>query len=119
MSGLWSEMCHCAVLWLFMLGLWSKTIISTVLSYYFHCDVRSVCLQVVLTVSQIMWCRDLTECLTTEDGDVLEAVQQAEQRCFQVGLGCLNLLLPPRTHEISSIIVATNFSDFSEKPHTR
>ena len=33
-----------------------------------------------------MWCRDLTECLTSE-GDVLEAVEGAEQRCFQVGRG--------------------------------
>lgn len=41
------------------------------------------CLQVVLTVSQIMWCRDLTECLTSEE-DVEAAVAEAEQRCFQV-----------------------------------
>lgn len=40
--------------------------------------------QVVLTVSQIMWCRDLTECLTTTEGSVVEEVKQAEQRCFQV-----------------------------------
>lgn len=40
--------------------------------------------QVVLTVSQIMWCCDLTECLTTTEGSVVEEVKQAEQRCFQV-----------------------------------
>ena len=32
-----------------------------------------------------MWCRDLTNCLTRDDGQILEAVQDAEQRCFQVG----------------------------------
>ena len=42
------------------------------------------CLQVVLTVSQIMWCRDLTECLTATEGSVLEEVKEAEQRCIQV-----------------------------------
>ncbi len=40
--------------------------------------------QVVISVSQIMWCRDLTECLTGEDGSVVEAVKGAEERCFQV-----------------------------------
>lgn len=46
---------------------------------------RLACIvQVVLTVSQIMWCRDLTECLTTTEGSVVEEVKQAEQRCFQV-----------------------------------
>jgi dynein heavy chain len=39
--------------------------------------------QVVLTVSQIMWCQDLTECLTCDEDKVLEAVQGAEERCFQ------------------------------------
>ena len=39
--------------------------------------------QVVLTVSQIMWNRDLTECLVGE-GTVLQRVKEAEQRCFQV-----------------------------------
>jgi dynein heavy chain len=38
--------------------------------------------QVVIAVSQIMFCRDLTECLGTKDG-VLDAVKGAEQRCFQ------------------------------------
>ena len=41
-------------------------------------------LQVVLTVSQIKWCCDLTECLSKEEDEVLEAVQGAENRCFQV-----------------------------------
>ncbi|XP_058967936.2 dynein axonemal heavy chain 6 [Pocillopora verrucosa] len=36
--------------------------------------------QVVLTVSQTMWCRDITECLVTE-GDRLEAMKEAEQMC--------------------------------------
>ena len=30
-----------------------------------------------------MWCRDLTECLTSGD-NLEEAVKGAEQRCFQV-----------------------------------
>ena len=38
--------------------------------------------QVILTVAQIMWCRDLTECFTLED-DVLGEVKGAEERCFQ------------------------------------
>ncbi|XP_028414460.1 dynein heavy chain 6, axonemal-like [Dendronephthya gigantea] len=38
--------------------------------------------QVVLTVSQTMWCRDLTKCLTS-DGDRLEELKQAEQTSFQ------------------------------------
>ncbi len=40
-------------------------------------------LQVVIAVSQVMWCRDLTDCLT-DDEDVLSAIKGAEQRCFQV-----------------------------------
>lgn len=38
--------------------------------------------QVVLSVSQLMWCKDLTTCLTSDD--IMEQVKQAEQRCFQV-----------------------------------
>jgi len=51
----------------------------------------SVCLtsyifsQIVLTVSQTMWCRDITECLLTE-GDRLEAMKNAEQMCVTVRL---------------------------------
>lgn len=33
-------------------------------------------------MSQIMWCKDLTECLTSSE--VQEAVKGAEQRCFAV-----------------------------------
>ena len=45
--------------------------------------------QVVLTVSQIHWCRELTEALTTSEGDVLQAVKDAENDCFTVrgGMG--------------------------------
>ena len=43
---------------------------------------HDVLLQVVLAVSQLMWCKDLTTCLTSDD--VMEQVKQAEQRCFQV-----------------------------------
>lgn len=35
-------------------------------------------------MSQIKWCCDLTECLSKEEDEVLEAVQGAENRCFQV-----------------------------------
>ena len=41
--------------------------------------------QIVLTVSQTMWCRDITECLLTE-GDRLEAMKNAEQMCVTVRL---------------------------------
>ena len=34
-----------------------------------------------------MWCKDLTECLTAKDNGALEAVKEAEQRCFQVKCG--------------------------------
>ena len=37
--------------------------------------------QVVLAVSQIMWCRDLTEALQREE-DVLQAVKECEEMCF-------------------------------------
>ncbi|KAJ7377613.1 Dynein heavy chain 6, axonemal [Desmophyllum pertusum] len=37
--------------------------------------------QIVLTVSQTMWCKDITECLVTE-GDRLEAMKGAEQMCI-------------------------------------
>ena len=46
----------------------------------------SFSLQIVLTVSQTMWCRDITECLITE-GDRLEAMKGAEQMCVQVWQG--------------------------------
>ena len=44
----------------------------------------SVSYQIVLTISQTMWCRDITNCLATE-GDVLEAMKDAEEKSFQVG----------------------------------
>ena len=31
-----------------------------------------------------MWCKDLTQCLTAKEDIVLEAVKEAEKRCFQV-----------------------------------
>lgn len=43
----------------------------------------SVSYQIVLTISQTMWCRDITNCLATE-GDVLEAMKDAEEKSFQV-----------------------------------
>ncbi|XP_074052253.1 dynein axonemal heavy chain 6 isoform X2 [Macrotis lagotis] len=39
--------------------------------------------QVVLTISQIMWCRDLTECLEGEDTDHLQAVEEFEKTNFE------------------------------------
>ena len=41
--------------------------------------------QVVLTVSQTMWCRELTKCLTS-DGDRLEELKGAEQTSVRVSL---------------------------------
>ncbi|EPY82102.1 hypothetical protein CB1_000688086 [Camelus ferus] len=40
--------------------------------------------QVILTVSQIMWCRDLTECLEGEAGHHLEALEAFEKVNFEV-----------------------------------
>ncbi|KAB0403143.1 hypothetical protein E2I00_012479 [Balaenoptera physalus] len=39
--------------------------------------------QVILTISQIMWCRDLTECLEREDGNHLEALEAFEKVNFE------------------------------------
>ncbi|XP_037589527.1 dynein heavy chain 6, axonemal [Cebus imitator] len=39
--------------------------------------------QVILTVSQIMWCRDLTECLETEDNNHLAALEDFEKVNFE------------------------------------
>ena len=40
----------------------------------------------ILTVSQIMWCRDLTECLEKEEGNHLEALEDFEKVNFEVRL---------------------------------
>ena len=48
---------------------------------------EGVSLQVILTVSQIMWCRDLTECLEKEEGNHLEALEDFEKVNFEVRLG--------------------------------
>uniref|UniRef100_A0A8D2JQJ9 Dynein axonemal heavy chain 6 n=1 Tax=Sciurus vulgaris TaxID=55149 RepID=A0A8D2JQJ9_SCIVU len=39
--------------------------------------------QVILTISQIMWCRDLTECLETEDSNHTEALEFFERVNFE------------------------------------
>ncbi|XP_005385504.1 PREDICTED: dynein heavy chain 6, axonemal [Chinchilla lanigera] len=39
--------------------------------------------QVILTISQIMWCRDLTECLETEDSNHVEALEAFEKVNFE------------------------------------
>ncbi|KAF5915052.1 hypothetical protein HPG69_003553, partial [Diceros bicornis minor] len=39
--------------------------------------------QVILTVSQIMWCRDLTDCLEREDGNHVEALEAFEKVNFE------------------------------------
>ncbi|XP_074253757.1 dynein axonemal heavy chain 6 isoform X5 [Saimiri boliviensis] len=39
--------------------------------------------QVILTVSQIMWCRDLTECLETEDNNRIAALEDFENVNFE------------------------------------
>lgn len=43
-----------------------------------------VSMQVILTISQIMWCRDLTECLEREDGNHVEALEDFEKVNFEV-----------------------------------
>ena len=40
-------------------------------------------LKVVLTVSQLIWCRDVTEILEG-DFDRLEGMKEFEQKCFKV-----------------------------------
>ncbi len=40
--------------------------------------------QVVIAVSQIMLCRDITTCLSSEDGDIQTAIRGAEKKCFDV-----------------------------------
>ena len=37
--------------------------------------------QVILTVSQTMWCQEVTACLTTDD-DRIEAIKAFEQKSF-------------------------------------
>lgn len=44
-------------------------------------------LQVVLTVSQLMWCCDLTQCLEGEDHDHLQALNDFEKINFDVSFG--------------------------------
>ncbi|XP_007947093.1 dynein axonemal heavy chain 6 [Orycteropus afer afer] len=39
--------------------------------------------QVILTISQIMWCRDLTECLETDDGNRQEGLEAFEKVNFE------------------------------------
>ncbi|XP_012629713.3 dynein axonemal heavy chain 6 [Microcebus murinus] len=39
--------------------------------------------QVILTISQIMWCRDLTECLETENRNHIEALEDFEKVNFE------------------------------------
>ena len=51
--------------------------------FFFFCYISCFRLQIVLTVSQTMWCRDITECLITE-GDRLEAMKGAEDMCVKV-----------------------------------
>ena len=51
-----------------------------------HTLKKGVSMQVILTISQIMWCRDLTECLEREDGNHLEALEAFEKVNFEVRL---------------------------------
>lgn len=48
-----------------------------------HALKEDVFMQVILTVSQITWCRDLTECLETDE-DRLEALEAFEKVNFEV-----------------------------------
>lgn len=49
----------------------------------FKSNVFIVCWQIVLMISQTMWCRDITECLTS-DGDRLEGMKVQEKKSFEV-----------------------------------
>ena len=62
----------------------AKRLLS-LLFYISACLTSYIFPQIVLTVSQTMWCRDITECLLTE-GDRLEAMKNAEQMCVTVRL---------------------------------
>lgn len=48
-----------------------------------HTLKEDVSTQVILTISQIIWCRDLTECLETDE-DRLEALEAFEKLNFEV-----------------------------------
>ena len=50
----------------------------------FKMEVANVEMQIVVAVSQIMFCRDLTECLNADEGNILEAIRDAEKTCFEV-----------------------------------
>ena len=52
-----------------------------------YMDVRinqSLCWQIVIAVSQIMFCRDLTECLNSEEGSIVDAITVAVKNCITV-----------------------------------
>lgn len=48
-----------------------------------HSSLLDGALQIVLSVSQIMWCQGLTVALSSEQ-NILEAVKGCEQNCFEV-----------------------------------
>lgn len=48
-----------------------------------HTLKENVSMQVILTISQITWCRDLTECLEVDE-DRLEALEAFEKVNFEV-----------------------------------
>lgn len=49
----------------------------------YHVLKEDVAMQVILTISQVIWCRDLTECLE-RDGNRLEALEAFERVSFEV-----------------------------------
>lgn len=49
-----------------------------------HTLTGDVSMQVILTISQIMWCQDLTECLEKENGSHMEALEAFEKVNFEV-----------------------------------
>lgn len=50
-----------------------------------------------------MFCRDLTECLSTAEGSVVDAVKEAEQRCFQVLLNVVVLFVKHVCHMFQNL----------------
>ena len=74
-----------------------------------------VSMQVILTVSQIIWCRDLTECLEI-DGNRLEALEAFEKVNFEVSVfnrKALNILLCKIRSVVFIDMVKTNSLSFT------
>ena len=92
---------HFSPLWGTMCGLIRQCVSNASLQFfsqYLHYPhmlghkLSALFFQIVLMVSQIMWCRDLTECLQGDKESIAEKVKGAEQRCFDVSPWILKCL---------------------------